>query len=85
MMMEAIDAFFGQNWVDQAQREHQIHPNTGFTLRSYRDLSCEDVVKRTGWSVVTYLMLWEDTEQGHSVWQRRYEKFDCEPILDSIR
>ena len=73
--MEAIDAFFGQNWVDQAQREHPIHPNRGIFMREYRTMPPAIVVQREKWAVITCLMTWAETEQGHLVWGRRHNDF----------
>lgn len=81
--MEAIDAFFGQNWVDQAQREHPIHPN-GDRTRRYRDMSTEDVAQREEWAVITWLMTWAGTEQGYWAWRSRHHAF-LERTQDLLR
>ena len=82
--MEAIDAFFGQNWVDQAQREHPIHPNLGSMMGEYRSMSPEDVVQREKWQVITCLMAWMYTEQGRGVWADRHYAFS-EHTQDLLR
>lgn len=83
--MEAIDAFFGQNWVDQAQREHPIHPNTGCAMIECRDLPCEEVLKQRRWASITCLLHWSSTPQGYTVWFRRFNEFGNEPLNSLLR
>ena len=75
--MEAIDVFYGQNWVDQAQHEHTAHPNRGGYRARFVGIPCESILTDTAypWEIITDSMRWNITTQGWGIWNERHIAF----------